>query len=83
MSVVRVNISLPEEILVQLDAAAKSFSMDRSEYIRSLVRTEYQAGFITKENVTETLQKFPQLKTKGIKLCKHGSGPGLCKHGCK
>ena len=39
----KVMISMPEELLRRLDAAARRRSASRSEFIRQLVRTELEA----------------------------------------
>ena len=39
----KVMISMPEELLWSLDAAARRRSASRSEFIRQLVRTEFDA----------------------------------------
>jgi metal-responsive CopG/Arc/MetJ family transcriptional regulator len=43
LSMAKVMISMPEELLRSLDAAARRQSASRSEFIRQLVRTELEA----------------------------------------
>lgn len=86
----RVNISIPEELLKPLDEQCKELGYTRSEYLRELIRKGINEQILPsdipqiKKNIEMTpdasLGKLPE----GVyKMCKHGSQKGLCKFGCK
>jgi hypothetical protein len=96
---VRINITIPEELLESLDLFAKDSGYNRSEYLRELVRR----GILNQgmkidppvkklDNIPANIEPKPSLSKQhqvvkpliNEELCEHGFKPTWCnKKGCK
>ena len=93
---VRIHISLPEQLLAEIDTRCVHEGYNRAEFIREAIRNSIE--WVNEEPVREIKKKIstsPQkiekkIKpeeipgvVKGVETCKHGYMIGLCKFGCE
>lgn len=80
---VRINITIPEELLESLDKFAEGSGYNRSEYIRELVRRGVLDQMVKASPAIRkkppTAKEIKEAYKEQLNLCEHGAAPTFCK----
>ena len=79
----RVNISINDVLLKEVDSYCADMGYMRSALISELLRNKVK-GTVQEIKEVENIERVPMIKgvVKGANQCKHGALIGLCKYGC-